>query len=207
MKDGNLMAQVIQNAITQKQLQNLRDFYNNKQVDAYTPNYSNNKNLEYHIEEDLSYCIFNPVFTELLGEHDFDTGAFKESLHPYAIHTDSRRKHQALDIMLFGEYEKHNLAIICPFDTSEHLKTLVFKHQDDLNPEELDNYNHINLIENKLDIADYQHCDPIVTQLEVDLEYTWNAGDLLIFQRDQWHCSNYFETHTKTKNFLIFFIA
>jgi len=201
------MTQVIHNAITQKQVQDLRDFYNNREVDAHTPNFSNNKNLEYHIEEDISFSIFNPVFKELLGEHEFDTGSFKESLQPYGIHTDSRRKHEALDIMLFGGDAKHNLAIICPFDTSEHLKTLVFKHQDDHNPEELNNYDHVNLIENKLDIADYQHCDPIVKQLEVDLEYTWNAGDLLMFQRDQWHCSNFFKRQTETKNFVIFFMA
>ena len=72
------MAQVIPNAITPVQIQELRDYYDTKQVDAHTPNFSNNKNLEYHIEDDISYRIFNPVFTSLLGEHEFDTGAYKE---------------------------------------------------------------------------------------------------------------------------------
>jgi len=200
------MAQVIPNAITPVQIQELRDYYDTKQVDAHTPNFSNNKNLEYHIEDDISYRIFNPVFTSLLGEHEFDTGAYKESLQPYGIHTDSRVKHKQIGVMLFGDTVKHNLLILCPLDSGKENKTLVFKHTSDFNPHESDETT-TTINNNGLLFEDYSHCDELVTQLEIDIEYSWNAGDLLVCNRDQWHCSNYFKVNNDTKNFLIFFIA
>lgn len=201
------MVKVIPGAITNHQIHELKEYYKSKEVNAHTPNYSNNKNLEYHDEEDISYKIFNPVFSELLGDHEFDTGAFKQSLEPYPIHTDSRERHIALGCYLFGTTVKHNLAIICPLESGDYLKTLVFKYRSIHNPSEDEEHKKSLITSNGLEYNNYKHCGSLVTQLEVDIEYSWQAGDLLIFYRDQWHCSNYFKVNKDTKDFLIFFIA
>ena len=179
------------------------DFYKSKSV-AAQDHYSKNKNLEYQIPEDFSYQLLNPRITAILGEHEFATGAYKECVRPYALHVDAYAAHESTGtITTFATGKKHNAAVLIPLVEGTGYKTVTFKCYSDNNnikSEWLENTNTLNFEE-------YQHCNRDITRLPVDIEYSWQLGDMLVWDRNQVHASADFTRFGVTKKFLILFIA
>lgn len=198
-----MTAKVYNNIFSPKEINLINEFYRSRKV-AAEDYFSKNKNLEYQIPEDFSYQLLNPKITQLLGEHEFATGAYKECIKPYGLHVDNYRAHVATGtITTFATSQRHNKALLIPLVEGSCFKTVTFKCYSTDNKIKPDWYGD----RNSLDPNDYSHENRDFSRLPVDIEYTWRMGDVLVWQRDQLHMSANFVGHGISKNFLILFIA
>jgi len=182
------------------------DFYESKPV-AAQDYWSKNKNLEYQIVEDFSYKLLHPRLESLLGEHEFATGAYKECVNPYGLHVDSYQAHCDTDsITTFSSSTKHNSAFLIPLVEGHCYKTVTFKcYSSNNNFESL--MSQWSTHKNNLNLDEFPHESSRIDQLPVDVEYVWQLGDILSWDRNQLHISSDFRRFGVTKKFLIMFIA
>jgi len=195
---------VYSDVFTKKEIDSIIEFYDSKQVKA-TDHWSNNKYLEYQFAEDFSYQLLNPKLTEILGEHEFDTGTYKECIRPYGLHVDAYEAHQDTNtITSFSSAKKHNKALLIPLVEGPAYKTVTFKCYSPTN-----NYNLSDWYsdKNSLDPTEFAHEPRDITRLPVDVEYSWHLGDILTWDRNQLHISADFTRFGVTKRFLILFMA
>lgn len=198
-----MSSKVYSDVFTVKEIESIIKFYESKEIKA-TDQWSNNKYLEYQIPEDFSYQLLNPRITEILGEHEFATGAYKECVKPYAIHVDAYKTHEETGtITTFATRKKHNRALLIPLVEGPGYKTVTFKCYSNTNQVKQEWLQDINT----LDFAEFPHCSNNITRLPVDVEYAWQLGDILSWDRDQLHASADFTRFGVTKKFLILFIA
>jgi hypothetical protein len=199
-----MSSKVYSNVFTKEEIDLIIEFYESKEIKA-RDQWSNNKYLEYHIPEDFLYQILNPKLTEILGEHEFATGAYKECIQPYCLHVDAYEAHQETNtITSFSSAKKHNKALLIPLVEGPAYKTVTFKCYSSTN-----NYNLLDWYgdKNSLDATEFPHEKNKITLLPVDVEYSWRIGDILTWDRDQLHISADFTRFGVTKKFLILFIA
>lgn len=198
-----MTAKVYHNIFSPEEIDLINKFYEPRPV-AAEDYYSKNKNLEYHIPGDFSYQLLNPKITQLLGDHEFATGAYKECINPYGLHVDDYRVHNATGtITTFATTQQHNKALLIPLVEGQYFKTVTFKcycTDNKMRPEWYGD-------KNSLDLNEYCHEKRDFARLPVDIEYIWSLGDVLAWQRDQMHMSSNFAIHGVTKKFLILFIA
>lgn len=198
-----MTSRVYSNVFSPEEINSIIEFYDSKSI-AAEDHYSKNKNLEYQIQDDFSYQLLNTKITEILGEHEFATGAYKECVRPYALHVDTYATHNSTGtITTFATAKKHNAALLIPLVEGPGYKTVTFKCYSDNNnikSEWLGNTNTLNF-------EDYRHCSSVITRLRVDIEYSWHLGDVLSWNRNQLHASADFTRFKVTKKFLILFIA
>jgi hypothetical protein len=196
---------VYHNVLSQEDISALIEFYKDK-PDAATESYVINKNFEYHIPEDFSYQLLHNKLEKILGPHEFDTGAYKECLEPYPLHSDSPETHLDLGtITSFGHGKKLNLAVLIPLVEGDEFCTVVF-----------DCYSNQDLITkrqsapNQLAREDFGHCLnmwQLINHLPVTDVYKWRLGDVLVWDRQQYHISADFARHSLVKKFLIMFVV
>ena len=199
-----MSSKIYSNVFTQEEIDLIIEFYESKEIKA-TDHWSNNKYLEYQVPEDFSYQVLNPKLTEILGDHEFDTGAYKECVQPYGLHVDAYKAHQDTNtITSFSSAKKHNKALLIPLVEGPAYKTVTFKCYSSTNNYNLSNwYGDKNLLNTK----EFGHERRNITLLPVDVEYSWRLGDILTWDRDQLHISADFTRFEVTKKFLILFIA
>jgi hypothetical protein len=199
-----MSSQVYSNVLSPVEIKSIIDFYKGKSV-AAEDQWSRNKNLEYQITNDFSYQVLHPKLTAILGEHEFATGAHKECVQPYSIHVDAYQAHDSTGtITTFAKNKKHNKAVLIPLVEGPHYKTVTFSCYSENNNYQL---SLCTQEKNFLDPAEFTHCDPRITHLPVEIEYTWRLGDILCWDRNQLHANADFARHGLTKQFLILFIA
>lgn len=199
-----MSSKIYSNVFTKEDINSIIKFYESKEIKA-TDQWSNNKYLEYQIPEDFSYRLLNPKLTEILGDHEFDTGAYKECIRPYGLHVDTHEAHkETKTITSFSLAKKHNKALLIPLVEGPEYKTVTFKCYSSTN-----NYNLFNWYgdNNSLDPIEFPHESRKITLLPIDVEYSWRLGDILTWDRDQLHISADFTRFGVTKKFLILFIA
>jgi hypothetical protein len=198
------MSTVYQNIFSRNEIDSIIKFYESKEVMA-SDYWSNNKYLEYQLPEDFSYQTLNPKLTEILGEHEFATGAYKECIQPYGLHVDAYEAHQeTTTITSFSSAKKHNKALLIPLVEGPAYKTVTFNCHSLVNRSDISEwYGDKNL----LDPTEFPHENRNLTLLPVDVEYSWRLGDILTWDRDQLHISADFTRFGVTKKFLILFIA
>lgn len=198
-----MTSKVYSNVFSPQEINSIIDFYSSKSI-AAEDHYSKNKNLEYQIQDDFSYQLLNTKITEILGEHEFATGAYKECVRPYALHVDAYATHNSTGtITTFATAKKHNAALLIPLVEGPGYKTVTFKCYSDNNKIQLDWLGNTNT----LNFTEYQHCHSDIVRLPVDIEYSWRLGDMLVWDRNQLHASADFTRYGVTKKFLILFIA
>lgn len=191
-------------------VRSINDFYDQKQI-AARDKWSLNKNLEYHDPEDFSYQVLNPILTDILGDHEFSTGSYKECIQPYPMHVDTYEAHDELStVTSFSSLKKHNRALLIPLVEGSCFKTVTFKCFSKTNAfgPMLDSWkgNYNGLDEKEFTHVKKQFHDHI-KYLPIDVEYTWTLGDILTWDRDQLHISADFTRCNLTKKFLVLFIA
>lgn len=196
---------VYRDVLSQDDINALIEYYRDK-PDAATESYVINKNFEYHIPEDFSYQLLHSKIEQILGPHEFDTGAYKECLKPYPLHSDSPETHTDLStVMMFGSEKKHNLALLIPLVQGDEFCTVVFDCflKDDLINKRLDK-------PNQLRRDDFGHCKNLwhlINHLPVASTYHWRCGDIFVWDRQQYHISTDFTRYGLVKKFLIMFVA
>jgi hypothetical protein len=199
-----MSSNVYSNVFTKEEIDSIIKFYESKETKA-RDQWSNNKYLEYQIPEDFSYKLLNPKLTEILGEHEFGTGAYKECIQPYGLHVDAYEAHQTLDtITSFSSAKTHNKALLIPLVEGPAYKTVTFNCYSSTNNHNLSDWYGD---KNSLDPEEFRHEPRNITRLPVDVEYSWRLGDMLAWDRDQLHISADFTRFGVTKKFLILFIA
>jgi len=104
---------------------------------------------------------------------------------------------------------KQNKAILIPLVEGPQFRTVTFKLWSDYNPIRSDLETKKLTQKNHLLLEDFDH-DPnfdLINYLEVDMDYVWKKGDILVWDRNQWHMSSNFWKQKKEKEFLVLFIA
>jgi hypothetical protein len=195
---------IYSNIFTKEEINSIIKFYESREIKA-RDYWSNNKYLEYQIPGDFSYQLLNPKLTEILGDHDFDTGSYKECIRPYGLHVDTYDAHQETGIITnFSSANKHNRALLIPLVEGPAYKTVTFKCYTSTNKYSLSNWYKS---KNSLNPLEFPHEKRNLTLLPVDVEYSWRLGDIFAWDRDQLHISADFTQFGVTKKFLILFIA
>jgi hypothetical protein len=199
-----MSSNVYSNVFTKEEIDSIIKFYESKEIKA-RDQWSNNKYLEYQIPEDFSYKLLNPKLTEILGEHEFATGTYKECIQPYGLHIDAYQAHQETNtITSFSSAKKHNKALLIPLVEGPAYKTVTFKCYSQVNRLDISDWYGD---KNSLDPTEFRHERRNLTLLPVDVEYSWRLGDMLTWDRDQLHISADFTRFGVTKKFLVLFIA
>jgi hypothetical protein len=199
-----MTSKVYTGILSQSEIDSIIKFYETKEIKA-TDHWSNNKYLEYQIPEDFSYQLLNPKLTEILGDHEFATGAYKECIRPYGLHVDAYEAHQETNtITSFSSAKKHNKALLIPLVEGPAYKTVTFNCYATVNRNDISDWYGD---KNSLDPKEFRHERRDLTLLPVDIEYSWRIGDILTWDRDQLHMSADFTRFGVTKKFLILFIA
>jgi hypothetical protein len=88
-------------------------------------------------------------------------------------------------------------------------RTITFKNWSNFNPTREDITNAMSIEKNQLIAEDFDH-DRLfdgINYLSVDMDYQWHVGDILIWDRNQWHISSNFWKYQVKKTFLILFMA
>lgn len=199
-----MLSTVYKNVLTNNELTQLVDYYKDKPAIHSEPNVIN-KNLEYHVPEDFSYKLLNPKINSILGkDHEFYTGSYKECLKPYPVHTDSIDLHAELKtVMGFSNKHIHNVAVLIPLVEGPEFCTVVF---DIFSKEEFGTKRLAT--PNSLQANDFTHTSfSTVSHLPIATEYHWQLGDILIWDKSQYHVSTDFAKHGLIKKFLILFMA
>jgi hypothetical protein len=185
-------------------------FYDNE-PEVYSESGIINKNLEYHIPENFIFQTLNPYLVQLLGnDHEFSTGAYKSSNKPYIIHVDSRVQFDKYGTMSFDSGKvKQNKAVLIPLVEGPEFRTIVFDKQSDLNPVASELEEHRTNIKNHLIPEDFTHekMFNIINYLPIQIDYQWELGDVMTWERNQWHISSNFARFNKIKTFLVLFVA
>jgi hypothetical protein len=200
-----MTSKIYNNVLSIEEIESIISFYKDK-PDAGTESYVVNKNLEYHRPVDFSYKLLNPKLNQILGtDHEFYTGAYKECMKPYPLHTDDNQRHSELGtVMSFSNRQIHNVALLIPLVEGPVFKTITFDifSKEDLNTKRLKDVN-------ELDSNDFTHVNNFNTlrKLPIDTIYNWKLGDMLSWDRDQYHISADFAKHGLIKKFLILFMA
>ena len=200
-----MINKVYRNVLSQQDITALIEFYELK-PDADTELHVVNKNFEYHIPEDFSHQLLHNKLEQILGPHDFDTGAYKECIRPYPLHSDSPETHNNLGtITSFGHGKKLNLAVLIPLVEGDEFCTVVFDcfSKQDLCSKLMPTVNQLNQ-------EDFAHCAgqwKTISHLPVLDVYHWRLGDVFVWDRQQYHVSTDFAKHGLVKKFLIMFVA
>ncbi len=170
-----------------------------------------NKNLEYHIPENFIFQTLNPYLNQLLGnDHEFSTGAYKASNKPYIIHVDSCMQFKEYGTVAFDNGQvKQNLAVLIPLVEGPEFRTIVFDGQSDLNPTADQLKQRQTDIKNHLVPEDFEHDKMFkeINYLPILIDYQWQLGDVMVWERNHWHISSNFARFSKTKIFLVLFVA
>jgi hypothetical protein len=197
------------NVFTPDEIQQLIKFFDDKESFPTERNIKN-KNLEYHILDDFAYKLLNPKLTKLLGEHEFDTGTYKESSAPYGIHVDSRTMHDTITgLMSFAVgLPKQNVAVLIPLVEGPEFKTVTFDVFSDYNLSDKDLNTRTQEQINALNPDEFEHVRnfKILNRLPVDSIFEWKLGSVFVWPRNQQHMSTNFAKYNVTKKFLILFI-
>ena len=198
-------SQVYENIVTVDEINDILSFYSDKE-DAQTEKGIVNKNLEYHIPENFIYKLLYPKLFDILGEHEFDGGAFKEAHTAYPMHVDTENAHYEIGSMSLSTAEKkHDLSMLIPLVEGPQFKTVTFDIFDSGNyHDKLAGYQQT---KNQLVAEDFNHDNfGIIQNLPVDIVFEWKLGSMLTWPRSQWHASTNFAQYGLIKKFLILFI-
>lgn len=200
-----MTSKIFNNVLTTEDISALIKFYHDK-PDTKTESYVINKNFEYQIPEDFAYQLLHPKLEKILGPHEFDTGAYKECLQPYPLHSDSPETHEKLStVTSFAAKKRLNLAVLIPLVEGNEFCTVVF---DCFTVQDLKDKRQVTT--NQLKSEDFGHCKgtwPVINRLPVVNEYHWQLGDIFVWDRQQYHVSTDFARHGLVKKFLIMFVA
>ena len=200
-----MSSRIFQNVLQPEDISAILEFYQHK-PDAKTESYTINKNFEYHIPEDFSYQLLHEKIEKILGPHEFDTGAYKECIKPYPLHSDSPETHSSIEsLMSFGTKKNLNLAILIPLVEGDEFCTVVF---DCYSTQDLKNKQQPT--PNQLKQQDFGHCTnqwPMLNRLPIVDVYHWRVGDVFIWDRQQYHVSADFAKYGLVKKFLIMFVS
>ena len=191
------------NVLTIDDINALLEFYKDK-PDAKSESYVINKNFEYHIPEDFSYRLLHNKIENIIGPHEFVTGAYKECLKPYPLHSDSVETHNALGtITTFATGKKLNLALLIPLVDGDNFCTVTFdcfSKQDLISKRQA--------TPNQLRKQDFDYSGwNIINHLPVSNVYKWRLGDVFVWDRNQYHISADFAQYGLVKKFLIMFVV
>lgn len=203
------VAKIFRDIIPKNLINDICEFYNKEPAQSAETDIVN-KNLEYHIPENFIYTALKPYMDVVVGpDHEFSTGSYKASKKPYIIHVDSRVQHDKYGCMSFDSgVVKDNKAVLIPLVEGPEFRTVGFKYWSDYNPNRKDVQN-ARSNKNHLLKEDFTH-DPLfddINFLDIDFDYEWKLGDVLVWDRNQWHMSSNFLNFNKTKTFLVLFMA
>jgi hypothetical protein len=204
-------SKVYENIIPKNLINDIIEFYD-QQPEVFTENNIINKNLEYHIPENFIFGALNPYMNQILGsDHEFSAGSYKSSSRPYIIHVDSRVQYNAYpDCMSFDSgLIKQNKAVLVPLVEGSMFRTVTFKNWSDFNPTRKDIKQAALAEKNHLLAEDFDHDKlfDMINYLPVDTDYHWHIGDILVWDRNQWHISSNFWKYQVRKTFLVLFMA
>jgi hypothetical protein len=199
-------SKIFHDAISPDQINQILNFYSDKE-DTKTEIGIVNKNLEYHRPIDFSYKLLNSIITLLTGpDHQFDGGAFKESINPYPPHVDTAAAHYSTGAMALSSTEKkYDLSILIPLVESPHFKTIAFDIFSEINDFDLTPYIRER---NSLEEDEFTHLKSFhpYSHLPIDKIFNWKLGDIFVWPRNQLHTSSNFAKHGLVKKFLVMFI-
>ncbi len=190
-----MSSRIFQNVLQPEDISAILEFYQHK-PDAKTESY---------IPEDFSYQLLHGKIEKILGPHEFDTGAYKECIKPYPLHSDSMPESGIESVMSFGTKKNLNLAILIPLVEGDEFCTVVF---DCYSTQDLKNKQQPT--PNQLKQQDFGHCAnqwPMLNRLPIVDVYHWRVGDMFIWDRQQYHVSADFARYGLVKKFLIMFVA
>lgn len=201
------------NIFTLSEIYILQEHFANAPVSSVEAKGNVNKNLDYHITDSLCRSIVYPKIQTIIGDHQFGSGSYKECTVPYKLHYDNQNTHDYIGAAFNHKVDKNKVVLI-PLVEGNDFSTVTFNvFSADSKPNAIEVSDNDMRSFNDLDLDLFSHIpEPNrskIRYLPVDVYYQWKLGDMLVWSRDQLHCSTNFLRSNKdlVKKFIVIFIS
>jgi len=204
---------VFHNVFTAEEIAELLEHFAPASIAAVEGNGTVNKNLDYQLEDSVSYRIIHPKIHNIIGDHVFGSGSYKECNKPYGVHYDNNSTHNAYYPVFDRSMDKNKVFLI-PLVEGPEFSTVTYNiFSDNVEPMNVVVDEKYLGADNGIDPAYFSHIPEPAraqqTRLPVDVHYHWKLGDMLVWRRDQLHTSTNFLRFGKDiiKKFIVIFVA
>ena len=190
-----MLAQVYKNILSPTEISQLIEYFDNKEI-SVSKHYGNDKDIDFDVKDSVCYNLVRPIIDKILGkDYECCGSAYRETTQPAPLHDDQNFPNVT---------KKFNRGFLIPLVEGKEFNTVIF---DAVGKPDLVK----NLVENnKLNPNDFTHeslaVQQLITQLPVDLMFTWKLGDMVSWDTDQLHASTDYSKYGLVKKFIIFFI-
>jgi len=202
-----IKARVYKDIFVQSEIQEILNYFAERPIATVNANGNLDKNLDYHIESSLAYNLIKPKITTILGEHSFQNGSYKECVCPYPTHIDNQAWWTD-KAYTFNVEQQHECFLLIPLTFDTRFRTVIF---DVLSEERLEMGEPMPQAwmqgKNNLTLKDFTHFkDETREQLQylpIDMDITWQVGDIIRWHKNQLHCSTNFAQFGLIKKFVL----
>lgn len=207
-------SKIIPNTFTKEEISKLKfDLYSRSP--AKIKNNIMDFNLDYHLEDSVTFKIVKPKIDALFGnDHCFASGCYKIAFRPYETHFDNQNFLNHSNVYSFSSTKQNEAAVLIPLVQGQYFNTVLFDvysaeyhRMGKPLPSNFEQLNHNDLNLQHFDHFDDELAKQQLTKLPLDKIYNWHLGDLVIWHRDQLHCSTNFQKFHLNKEFIILFLA
>jgi hypothetical protein len=205
------------NVLAPDEITQLIDYFNSKEYSK--ENYKDtvhghllryrNKHSEYEIADSAVRSILYPKVLSIIGEHGIDGGMLLESHYPFGLHIDSWTddifpgKKMHVKNQLFA-----NKSIMFPLVSSKKFNTVFFDYYSDtiLDFPNEGNCQNTDFFINNIDLSHFtQSQRNFVADKSISGVFEWEAGSVVVWPRNQLHCSGNFYNSGLIKTAIILF--
>jgi hypothetical protein len=208
---------VYKDVFSSSDITRLIDFYNLLPISdvKFSPNgkiFRNIKNSEYNFEDQDVFKILNPALTKILGPHQFTGGHWLDAHSPYTLHIDNISDFQKRNIPVFQSPLHKNVGVLIPLVEHQHFNTVFFDHYFEiLEPGYIQKTanNSMSLLDQSImDLLDHHSAENLVDiqRFRLDRVVNWKIGSVLVWPRNQLHCSSNFEKYGLTKQAVVLWL-
>ena len=201
-------ARVYRSVFDDSEVEKILNYFQHRPTVYVNPNNGNiDKNLDYNRPVSAVHRLIQPKITNLLGEHTFQNGSYKECVVPYPTHIDNQAWWED-KAYTFDTDPQHECFLLIPLVSDARFRTVMF---DILSTDRLEIGAPMPATwlgdRNNLEMDDFSHCEletqTQIAHLPVELDVSWQAGDVIRWHRNQLHCSTNFARYGLVKKFIL----
>jgi len=211
------MITVYENVFTHTEIVQLTNFYNKLPISnvRHHPDgrlFRNIKNSEYNLEDQDAFKILNPKLTKILGPHHFTGGHWLDAHSPYLLHVDNIAIFEKSNIPVYHSPLHKNVGVLIPLVEHQHFHTIFFDHYfemfDSSYKQEIAKSSNSSLDDSVMDLLDHHDPNdlPDIKKFKLDQVVNWKIGNVLMWPRNQLHCSSNFEKYGLTKQAIVLWL-
>lgn len=209
---------VYDNVFTQDEIDQLIRYYKDLPISSikYLPDgelLRNVKNTNYNLEDQLPYKIIHDKLEKVIGAHHFTGGHYLDSHQPYILHFDNIDYFKSTGVPVYESDLSKEVGVLIPLVANQNFQTMFFDHHlnspltDDWMKDLAKNSTQV-LPTDVLDLLDHHTPEELesIKHFILDGVAEWKIGRVIVWRRNQLHCSSNFAKHGLTKQAIVLWV-